>query len=44
MGLFYSRGSNSQLVGYPDAGFLSDLHKGRSQTGYLFTYGNIGIS
>jgi hypothetical protein len=30
MGLFYSRGSNSQLVGYADAGFLSDPHKGRS--------------
>jgi hypothetical protein len=32
MGLFYSRGSNSQLVGYADASFLSDPHKGRSQT------------
>jgi hypothetical protein len=44
MGLFYSRGSNSQLVGYADAGFLSDPHKGRSQTGYLFTCGNTAIS
>jgi hypothetical protein len=43
MGLFYSRGSNSQLVGYADAGFLSDPHKGISQTGYLFTCGNTAI-
>jgi hypothetical protein len=32
MRLFYSRDSNSQLVGYADAGFLFDPHKGRSQT------------
>jgi hypothetical protein len=44
MGLFYSRGSNSQLVGYVDAGFLSDPHKGRSQMGYLFTCENTTIS
>jgi hypothetical protein len=44
MGLFYPRGSNSQLVGYADAGFLSDPHKGRSQTGYLFTCGSTAIS
>jgi hypothetical protein len=44
MGLFYPRGSNSQLVGYANAGFLSDPHKGRSQTGYLFTCGSIAIS
>jgi hypothetical protein len=44
MRLFYSRGSNSQLVGYADAGFLSDPRKGRSQTGYLFTCENTAIS
>jgi hypothetical protein len=44
IGLFYSKGSNSQLVGYVDAGFLSDPHKGRSQTGYLFTCGSTAIS
>jgi hypothetical protein len=43
MGLFYC-GSNSQLIGYADAGYLSDPHKGRSQTGYLFTYGGTAIS
>jgi hypothetical protein len=44
MGLFYLKGSNSQLIGYANAGFLSDMHKGRSQTGYLFTCGNTAMS
>jgi hypothetical protein len=44
MRLFYSKGSNSQLVGYANAGFLSDSHKGRSRTGYLFTCGSTAIS
>ena len=44
MGLFYPNCSNPQLIGYADAGYLSDPHKGRSQTGYLFTYGNTAIS
>ena len=30
MGLFYSRESKQQLLGYADAGYLSDPHKGRS--------------
>jgi hypothetical protein len=44
MRLFYPRGSNPQLVGYADASFLSVPHKGRSQTGYLFTCGSTAIS
>ena len=44
LGLFYPNRSKPQLVGYADAGYLSDPHKGRSQTGYLFTYGNTVIS
>ena len=32
------------LVGFADAGYLSDPHKGRSQTGYVFTMGNTAIS
>lgn len=55
MGLFYpyasSSGStplgtrnNATLVGYADAGYLSDPHKGRSQSGYVFTIGNTAIS
>ena len=44
LGLFYPNGSKSQLIGYVDASYLSDPHKGWSQTGYLFTYGNTAIS
>ena len=44
MGLFYPNGSKPHLVGYADAGYLSDLYKGRSQTGYSFTCGNTAIS
>ena len=32
------------MIGYADAGYLSDPHKWRSQTGYLFTYGGTAIS
>ena len=42
MGLFYSK--ESTLKGYADFGYLSDPHKARSQTGYVFTCGNIAIS
>ncbi|BBG93440.1 transposable element gene [Prunus dulcis] len=46
MGLFYSSEStNAQsIVGYADAGYLSDPHQGQSQTGYVFTCGGIAIS
>ena len=44
LGLFYPNGSKPQLVGCADTGYLSDPHKGRSQIGYLFTYGNTAIS
>ncbi|KAK9119072.1 hypothetical protein Scep_017165 [Stephania cephalantha] len=44
MGLFYSRGVKLNLQGYADAGFLSDPHKARSQTEYVFTCGNIVVS
>ncbi|KAL4016718.1 hypothetical protein IC575_024375 [Cucumis melo] len=44
MDLFYSNKSNFDLVGYVDAGYLSDPHKSRSQTGYLFTCGGTAIS
>ena len=33
-----------QLLGYVDAGYLSDPHKVQSQKGYIFTYGNTAIS
>ena len=44
MGLFNSKGSKEKLTGYADAGYLSDPHKARSQTGYVFTYGETVIS
>ncbi|XP_065625193.1 secreted RxLR effector protein 161-like [Quercus suber] len=44
LGLFYPNGLKPQLVGYADIGYLFDPHKGQSQTGYLFTYGNTAIS
>ena len=44
MGLFYTNKGSTDLVGYADAGYLSDPHKARSQTGYLFTCGGTAIS
>ena len=55
LGLFYpyesSNGAvpyapqvDSCLVGYADAGYLSDPHKARSQMGYVFTVGGTAIS
>ena len=44
LGLFYPKGSNLQLIGYADAGYLSDPHKDRSQRRYLFICGNTTIS
>ena len=46
MGLFYANNSvdNPTIIGYADAGYLSDPHRGRSQTGYVFTCGDTAIS
>ena len=44
MGLFYSNKDSADLVGYADAGYLSDPHKTQSQTDYLFTYEGTDIS
>ena len=35
---------NDVLMGFADAGYLSDPHKGRSQSGYVFMIGNTTIS
>ncbi|XP_074357175.1 secreted RxLR effector protein 161-like [Apium graveolens] len=43
-GLFFPKNSTSQLIGYADAGYLSDPHFGKSQTGYVFTYCGAAIS
>jgi len=42
--LFYTNKDSADIVGHADAGYLSDPHKARSQTSYLFTYGGIVIS
>ena len=44
MRLFYSNKSNFNLVSFADFGYLSDLHKVKSQTGYLFICGETTIS
>ena len=44
LGLFYSRNQDPILLGYTDAGYLSDPHNGRSQTGFVFLQGGISIS
>ncbi|XP_048422759.1 uncharacterized protein LOC125469456 [Pyrus x bretschneideri] len=56
LGLFYTHKSSkgvatllgprvdSNLVGYADAGYLSNPHWARSQMGYVFTVGDIVIS
>ena len=44
MGLFYYNKSKEKLLGYADAGYLSDPHKARSQTGYVFNYNGTAIS
>ena len=36
--------NGSDLIGYADAGYLSDPHKSHSQTGYVFTYNDTAIS
>ena len=44
LGLFYPNQKNATLVGYADAGYMSDPHKAKSQNGYVFTYGGAAIS
>jgi hypothetical protein len=44
LGLFYKRGPNSDIIGYTDAGYLSDPYNGRSQTGFVFLHNGTTIS
>jgi len=43
MGIFFCNSSKEDLIGFADAGYLSDPQNGRSQTGYVFTYGGTPI-
>ena len=46
LGLFYKYKNDAPytLTGFADAGYRSDPHKERSQTGYVYTYGGTAIS
>ncbi|CAM8877350.1 unnamed protein product [Rhodiola kirilowii] len=44
LGLFYPNNTKPILIGYADAGYLSDPHKDKSQTRYVFTCGGTAIS
>jgi hypothetical protein len=44
LGLFYKRSNDPSLIGYTDAGYLSDSHNGRAQTGFVFLQGGTAIS
>jgi hypothetical protein len=39
LGLFFRRNQYSGLIGYVDAGYLSDPQNARSQTGLMFLHG-----
>ena len=38
LALFYRSKQDATLVGYQNAGYLSDPNKAKSQNGYVFTY------
>ncbi|GKB97922.1 hypothetical protein Tco_0984059, partial [Tanacetum coccineum] len=44
MGLYYTIPSERNLVGFADAGYMSDPYTTRSQIGYVFTSSNTAIS
>jgi hypothetical protein len=44
LSLFYPKNQDLSLIGYADAGYLSDPHNVKSQTGFMFLYGGTTIS
>jgi hypothetical protein len=44
LGLFFQRNQESNLIGYVDAGYLSDPQNGISQTWFMFLHGGTAIS
>ena len=44
LGLYFPKNQDLRLVGYAYAGYLSDPHNARSQTGFVFLYGGTAIS
>ena len=44
LGLFFKKILDPNMIGYTDAGYLSDPHNGKSQTGFVFLHGGTAIS
>lgn len=44
LGLYFPRNASHDLVGYTDAGYLSDPTDAKSQTGYVFLQGPTAVS
>ena len=44
LGLWFPKNQVPTMVGYVDAGYRSDPHIARSQTGFVFLYGGASIS
>ena len=44
MGLLYTKGSQEEITGYADAGFMLDKVSRKSQTGYIFIKNNALIT
>ena len=44
LGLFFKKNLDPNMIGYTDAGYLSDPHNGKSQTGFVFLHGGTAIS
>jgi len=44
LGLFFKKNHDPSMIGYTDAGYLSDPHNEKSQTGFVFLHGGTAIS
>nr|AAS79613.1 putative copia-like polyprotein [Ipomoea trifida] len=44
LGLYFENNQDITLMGYSDAGYMSDPHNAKSQTGYVFLCGGTAIS
>ena len=44
LGLFSKKNHDPNMIGYTDAGYLSDPHNGKSQIGFVFLHGGTSIS
>jgi hypothetical protein len=44
LGLYFRKKQDLSIIGYTDAGYLSDPHNALSQTGYVFFSGGTTIS